>query len=649
MARGGEVTAGLAGLARRHAFALALAAVVIGHVALVFYFLPPGLVFSAKRLAWFDFEFHAVEIARVVEALDGWGRSWAWDPQLLAGYPEGTIFDADAKAWELFVFALVKAGVPQGLAFNLFVLLVHLSLPAVVYVSARLLDLGRWEALVATLMASLLWHFDTTVHLTWRLGTVTYAMAAYAGLMPLSALHAYLRGGARRHLALLLVSLALAHLLHPFVFVGLVLPMGVMYLAAARSLPWQRHAGVAAAVVCTLLVNSWWLAVLFSFRGDMAHMVTPWRETLGRLAIDVLGIEMPGNLAAWWGARRGFYILFMLAGVVGLLRWRQARDERTLPFAAGIGALLAAAYLGELVPGLEQTQCCRYVLPAMMLSVMPAASLAVDAARQWALRRPDGLARHLAILAVLLLALFAARQIVHFFPAPGEAPPVLVPRILPLGPHQGCSFTIPRHTRFRHAPLPRDFDLVAAKVEELDDGSGRFLVESWDLAEHIAWRTGAQVLGGFAYRNMKHGSANLFRRMEAGRIGEKDLARYLSDYNVKWVILNRPHPLLEELLEPRGILDSIIGGTACRHALFATGLDEGFVAGGRGRARASLNRIEVRGTDPASDAVLRFHFLDTFECRPGCTLAREPVIGDPVGFVRVHAPHPAAFTIVNTY
>jgi hypothetical protein len=257
--------------------------------------------------------------------------------------------------------------------------------------------------------------------------------------------------------------------------------------------------------------------------------------------------------------------------------------------------------------------------------------------------------RHLAILAVLLLALFAARQIVAFFPTSAKASPVLVPRILPMGPHQGCSFTIPRHQRFRHTPLPRDFDIVVEKVRSLDDGSGRFLVESWDLAEHLVWRTDAQVLGGFAYRNMTHGSANLFRRMEAGGVGERKIESYLSDYNVKWVILNRPHPILEGLLEPMGMIGAVIGGTACRHALYETGLGMGFVSGGPGVARASLNRIDVRSTDPQRDVVLRYHYLETFECDPGCTLEREPVAGDPVGFIRVNAPHPADFTIVNAY
>jgi len=47
--------------------------------------------------------------------------------------------------------------------------------------------------------------------------------------------------------------------------------------------------------------------------------------------------------------------------------------------------------------------------------------------------------------------------------------------------------------------------------------------------------------------------------------------------------------------------------------------------------------------------VLRFHWLETFVCRPDCRLRREPVDADPVGFIRVEAPHPADFVIENGY
>ncbi len=64
---------------------------------------------------------------------------------------------------------------------------------------------------------------------------------------------------------------------------------------------------------------------------------------------------------------------------------------------------------------------------------------------------------------------------------------------------------------------------------------------------------------------------------------------------------------------------------------------------------AGLNAVRVTGSDPGEELVLRFHWIDTFVCRPGCEAVMEPVAGDPVGFVRIPAPHPADLVVENGY
>ena len=57
----------------------------------------------------------------------------------------------------------------------------------------------------------------------------------------------------------------------------------------------------------------------------------------------------------------------------------------------------------------------------------------------------------------------------------------------------------------------------------------------------------------------------------------------------------------------------------------------------------------VTATDPNRDVVLRYHWMETLRCSPDCTIVREPVEGDRVGFMRVPAPHPRDFVIENSY
>jgi hypothetical protein len=141
-------------LSDRTTLILCAVALALLHLFLVVYFEPLRIMFSGEPIALRDFHTHAEQAFGVSEALDGWGRSWAYDVQLLAGYPTGTVFDADNKAWELWTFGLWKLGIPRPVAFNLFVLLAHLALPLVILGAARLVRMGWRASLIAWAWAS---------------------------------------------------------------------------------------------------------------------------------------------------------------------------------------------------------------------------------------------------------------------------------------------------------------------------------------------------------------------------------------------------------------------------------------------------------------------------------------------------------------
>lgn len=633
---------------RKHAFVASLLGVITLHVLLVMHFLPPGLVFSSTPLAGNDYEFHAVEVTTFLSSIGDWGHSWSWSPALLAGYPEGTIFDCDSKGMELFVLVLHRLGSPMGLAFNLYVLAAHLALVPVLYGAARLMGLDRWACLAATGMAVLMWHFDADTHLTWRLGTISYAAVGYAGLLPLAALYAYLRSGRWAHLAVLWVSLPVVHLVHPFVFNGLLVPMAFMYLASSRRLRPVQHGAVALAVLVTLVVNSWWMVVLFGFWGQMMSVQTPWQGTLGHLPIDLLGTPGGGTIGHLWGARSGFAILVIAMAGTGLFAMARSRDDRFGPLAAGIGVLLAAAYLGQWVPGLEQTQAYRHIIPALMLCTIPAGVAILEMVRRWQAARQGALPRRAGVFACIVLAILCAREVVFFFPGVVRGAGPTLNGAVP-GQSGACLHVPHRRSRFRHLPLPGQFAVIEKHVRGLDPEQGRILIDAWDLAEHVAWTTPVEVMGGFPFRNVVHSRANLSNRMRQGALGVQEFQRYLRDYAVRWVILSRPRPDLASILHRTGTVPGNPAGKPCTYTLYRTLEEASFFAENDGQVSASLNRIDVSGTDPAVDVVLRYHHLETFQCRPGCTFRREPLEGDPVGFIRIPAPHPADFSLVNIY
>ncbi|MCU0689821.1 MAG: hypothetical protein MUF54_00330 [Polyangiaceae bacterium] len=625
---------------RRHAYALAVIVVVL-LVLLVFVQVERNApIFSGQPLTWIDFDTHAEQTWRVTEALDRFGKSWAYDVQQLAGYPTGTVFDADNKGWELWTYALWKLGLSRAVAFNLFVFLAHLLLPAVVFLCARLFRLDRWEALLAVVLACGVWFFDGLARWSWYSGAVSYSIVCYLFMLPIALLYAHLRTGRRWLLVPLTVTMAAGHLIHPSTFILLVVPMTAQYARAFRRLRPGQHAGILLVALLTIAANAWWLLVAFRF----AHYLTDHEPffvgKLHHVLLDMGGLIDELTRTGLVGNRTGFRFLALIAAACTLVMWRRDRDDRLLPLGSGIGVLVGLAYVGGYFWLFRQVQPHRNVVPAALLASLPAAAFFGMLCKRRAFAGASVLARAALGIATFLGASHLAKDVLYFLPK-------VVPNVpaLPTGEVMDITaYGFPEHRDFRHYPPDEQFDLVSAWVAEHDDGQSRFLVEWWVLGEHLLWRTHAQVLGGFRERNLAHTAANLFDRYPAADVADDVLASYLESYAVRWVIMTQPMPLFEG---KEHVLQKV--ADVGMHRIYRTKVPVDLVQEGGGRVSAALNQIQVRASEPDRDVVLRFHWLETLVCEPGCSVVREPRTDDRVGFIRIPAPHPADFAVVNRY
>jgi hypothetical protein len=620
-------------------WAMAAAAVFLGPVWLLAYFGGARLL-SESPQSGFDFDTHVSQVWRVLEGLQGWGRSWIYDVQHLAGYPNGTIFDADNKGWELFTWGLVSLGVPQGLAFNLFVVAAHLCVAPVMYASARLFRLSRGASLLAAGLAVLYWYFDSWNHWLWFVGMIAYAIAGYLFLLPLAAFWRWTEERRPRHAVLCAVSMAVAHLVHPYTFFILVGPMAALYLRCAHSLTRREHAGVWGIAGLTVLVNGWWLLVALRFWHYILDSSMFGDTTLVSLAWDLFGLVGDPAAQGVVGNRTGFRLVLLAAGIVGTVAWWRRGDARALPLGVGLSVLLVLTYLGGYT-FFANIQPHRFVGPTGFLAVIAAAGAAELAMRErlWArISRPAW-----ALVAVLSVpaAQHLSRDVLYFTARSLPPPAKLLDgqqvwyTMLGYGPHGDFSYGDWNH------------DELAAWVRAHDDGSARFLVENWHIGEQLTWKTDAQILGGFIWRNMEHSWANFFRRRPQGIATSEELGEYLQTYAARWVIVSTPathapwwdnSPVLERV------------ATISHFRIYRVKLPVSLVAEGSGRVTASTNRILVTGSDPGRDVVLRYHWMETLACGPDCRLEREPIDDvDGVGFIRVPAPHPVDFEIRNVY
>lgn len=588
----------------------------------------------------FDFDTHISQVWRVLEGLRGWGRPWVYDVQHLAGYPNGTIFDADNKGWELWTYAWVSLGVSQGLAFNLFTVAAHLLVAPVVYVSARLFGLGRRAALLAAGLGVLYWYFDSWNHWVWFVGMIAYALAGYLFLLPLAAFYRWVQDRRPRHALLAAVSMAAAHLVHPYTFFILVVPMAALYLQRARELSRREHVVVWSIAGFTVLANGYWLVNALSFWHyvlDSSFFADP---TLDSLAWDLLGLVGDPAAQGVVGNRTGFRLLLVAGGIAGLWALARRSDARALPLSLALAFLLGLTYLGGYT-FFANIQPHRHVGPTGFLAIIPfAAAVELSFRERWwsRLSRPAW-----ALCAVLLVpaAQHLARDVLYFtvrsLPKPAkllDGQPIWY-TMLGYGPHGDFSYGDWHH------------DDLVTWVRAHDDGSARFVVENWHVGEQLSWKTDAQILGGFTWRNLEHSWANLFRRHPQGIATPEALRHYLQTYAARYVIVSTSAEI-SPWWDKSPVVEKVAQISHFR--IYRTREPVSLLAEGRGRVRASTNRLLVTGSDPDRDVVLRFHWLETLACGPDCRIEREPIDAqDRVGFIRVPAGHPVDFEIRNMY
>ncbi|HET8938359.1 MAG TPA: hypothetical protein VFN67_33170 [Polyangiales bacterium] len=621
----------------------------LAYAALVNHFVPVAEVLSDRPLQGVDYDLHIGQIYRVVDALQRWGKSWLYDVQLLAGHPEGTILDAGSKGWELWTYLLVSCGIPRATAFNLFVLLQMWLAPVWMYLAGARFRMTRLASLVAAAMSGTLILFDSHVHWLWFVGMISWTGASCLAIFTLGLFFRFVEQARPRVAIGTALALGTTLLIHPYTFFELAPPMAALYVRAYRNLTRAGHFWTCVIGVTALAENAYWL---HNAAQQWHYILNSAYYAQGRptfLVCDFFDVLCSGPDTGVIGTRTGFRFLYFALGLAGLAFWQQTGERCLLPIATAIAALYGVSYFGQLLPGMDQTQPYRQITPAMLFTCLPAAALVSSASLAAQLRQASLAVKGIvAALSFALLQQLLATQVLYFFPELVPTPPNHPDGARsPLSGYGHVSHpALPDHVAYG---LPHDSRVLEKGMEEClqwleqnTHAGERILVQSGVLGERIAWRTHLEVIGGFFERNERHAEANYFRKYQNYKPDPGEVEHYLTTFAISWVISARP-----EFRKDAPLVANVTTAGACPIARIS--LQANKVLEGGGEVDASTNRIEVRGSDPHRALVVSYHWHESLRCKPDCRVERNPVDLDPVGFIRIPAPHPADLEIWNSY
>lgn len=623
-----------------------LAALVLVHLGLLWHFAPPDLIFSNDPISDIDFPLHYYQVDRAVKAWRSAGQLWGYDPLQLAGHPIGALEDLSSKSLELWAIALNRLGMHPARALNLYVLLVHLLVPFVALAVGRLFRLSWARSVGLAWIWVLLWFFDSFFHWLWFCGMVSWAAATYLILLMIALLYRALgeepgRGQGWAWPGVAAVASLLA-LMHPYAALTLLPPCAGLYLRDLRRLQPRQHVYLAlgaAAALATAMIYLLPALRLSHYLLDETHFLHP---SPAYLLWDYLDL-MIDDMQTGPPVRTMIRVLVFAAGAVCLWRWRRSGDRRLLPLALLVGFSLIWAYLGGYLPKINMSQPYRHISPATLAMSIPAVILLSELLAPAHLRALSRPVKLLLGLALLLIAPRFVHTALFYFPEalPKQPPPQPMEK-----PRPSALAGFVEHDPFplkHHAP-PEVTKQVRAWLEQhMSPGAGRVAVQQFMLGEYLAATSRLPMLSGIEQRSIYHGDAYLFRLDEDGALPGKELIDYFQRYAVKYVVVTQVKPKLEWRKDVL-IFRKLIGLVR----IYETAITPSYFLKGSGRVtRQELNRIVVEDAR-GDEVVLRFHWLETLRCRPGCRIEQHDVPGDRVGFIRVKNP-PPRFEIYNSY
>ena len=633
-------------LVARWRLGLAWAALWAIHLGLLFQFMPPAALISERPISQIDYSLHRYQIDRASRAFHQNGKLWAWDPGQLAGHPAGTVEDMSSKTLELFVIALESLGVPQGLAFNLYILFAQLLMLAFAPLAALLYRLSRGQSLLLGVLWVLLWHFDSFIHWCWYCGMISWALAAPLTVVALGLVYRAFEAlhERRRSIALSALTAAfcgLVAMLHPLAAAVVALPAAALYLRSVRG-GLSNHLFAALCALFAAFGATVWLLPALPLWHYVVKSEFFLRPSPAFILYDLFELHMSGS-GTGPPVQTLFRSLCFAGAAILLWRWQRSGDRRALPLIVLVGSGVAISYFGRYLWLTSTAQPYRFITGAIFGAAIPTAVLLSQTFSPSALRRLSSRAQVLVAICGLVLVPRLVRTAAYFFPRlasyavfEGRAPSPRHPFNVVLA---GQTF------KMENSTAPKRFAEVREWLLRHHQGPGRVLVQDYELGEYLAATTQLPIIGGFAYRPLHHGDANLFQYETPVRQSSAEIRAYFERYAIAYVVMRKVHWRMETdktLLTFRKAVDTI------HFRIFQTQITPSYFARGTGRiVHQGLNRIAV---DDASgpELVLRFHYFEALRCRPGCTVERAPLKGDRVGFIRIRNP-PKRFEIYNSY
>jgi hypothetical protein len=553
------------------------------------------------------------------------GTLCAYDPAYQGGYPKTPVFDSGSRPAELFL--LLAGGKYRPAAYKVGLAVCCALVPFLLMAAGRGLGLSRAGSCLVVALGLLVW-WGIPGREALEAGDLHLLLAGVAALAYAGLLAGFDRAPGFRCWVGLLVLDALGWFLHPLLFCLLFPLLLVYYLSAGHRHRLAWHLALLGSSAGALAANAFWLTEWATYWWIRLPLQFDGEPLLHRTFHTVWSAPLWGSPAD----RTLAVILFGLGllGVGVLNQGRQRTAARLLGLGAGGFWFLAVA--GILWEPLGRLGTQQLLVPALWFAVPPAVVALVWTSRL-ACRWTGAPWRAAALGGALLLAGVIAEH--RFFATLAARCAGSPPLAVGLGPERTA---LVETLKARTTP--------EARILWEDRPGGR---ETPRWTALLALLTGRAFLGGLDPDGcIEHAYARLVDPNLAGRPlvdwSDAELDDFCRRYNVGWVVCWSPAAVarFHQWKGAAGVVSVTDQGPG-----YLMPLRPGsYFLKGQGRlVYADRQGIVLADVVPDEDGkvVLSFHHQAGLQASPDrVQVEREPDANDPIPFIRLVLPGPAA-------
>jgi hypothetical protein len=589
----------------------------------VFRIIPPARIVDKDPLFQIDFSIHFYRAAAISHILSTDKAVWGYDPYFAAGYPIGLLEDLDNRGCELFVFALSSLGLNKAQAFKLFIIIIFLSFPLLIYLTAINFSLTKNERILTTALAVIFW-YGQHYNFIWN-GMFSFLFSSFLYLYIFSLFYRYLKFKNWKDLFLATIFCSLIILIHIFSIFCLIMPMAALYYLYFKKLSLRFHLSILLCFSIITLIN---IYSIYPYIAHMGFYVMNFKKDPALMG----GIKaLIGNF--FFKSEMLLSNILVTLGVIGLFLWRKIKEkEMHLAFIASFIFLFALTYFGKYNKFLSLLGTSRYNHSLIFLLIFPASGSLISFMQF--LRHNFSVKKTYTIIC-LILFLFA--------------PLILSPLAVIYNPK----------TYVKASIMPQKCYRLIKWVKDNTTSEGRILLEIGLKNQIFHFNHFSAILLHFCQREIIGGPqclmANkyLFANFYNGLFFEKpiasysglDIKDYLKLYNIKWIIvwttesINRFDAL-------QGFADKI--HQIDNFSIYQVNQNTNYFLKGKGKINVNYNRIWIKNASEG-EIIIKYHWLHSLKTDPPLPIEPYTIKDDPIGFIKVKNGDISNFLIYNSY